>query len=469
MLFRSASAAGEDDIFVDDADDSAFRQNFTPTGAFAGPGYVDMPKGRKGFFGRLFGGKKKREEELSTRDWLQVDEDFDARSVGAARGGWESFREDSDYNRDLAYDDFNGEAGEYVEDDYAGGYGYNGYNGYNYNGNGYDYADDGYAGDDFNADDVADGSQPTRNWNGGAFSLKNLSLGRKAKDEDAEPASGRRHSRRAQAQGAFDDLAGNYDNPFAGEDSFNGYDDPYADPYGYDDSYEGAYNDAYEASADGYGYGYDAGAEAPAADASEDDAEYGTYRRTLGAGDLFTEDEAPRRPSTMADLALAPMADDGKDLQEIFDFRDGNIQAEVWFVALGSESPNNSGMKAFLDAHGSELKNAVFIELEGMGAGDLCLTTSEGRFRRLPVAGRMRRYIQKAQQALGIKVGSCTYNIDNSATYTAMMRGMQAMHLVGIDGAKPAFQHQADDVVEVVDPEKLAQNADFVMELIRSI
>ena len=105
-------------FFVDDADDSAFRQNFTSTGAFAGPGYVDMPKGRKGFFGRLFGGKKKREEELSTRDWLQVDEDFDARSVGAARGGWESFREDSEYNRDLAYDDYNGEAGEYVEEDY---------------------------------------------------------------------------------------------------------------------------------------------------------------------------------------------------------------------------------------------------------------------------------------------------------------------------------------------------------------
>ena len=441
-----AQKAGEDDLFVDDADDSAFRQNFTSTGAFAGPGYVDMPKGRKGLLGRLFGGKKK-ETEISTREWLHIEDDFDARTVGAARGGWESFREDSDYNRAADYGDFTPEQDGFEEEQLSFNYGYNGYNGYTDPEN-----------DDFNADDVADDGYPTRNWNGGAFSLKGLIGKDKGEAAEAKAPAGR-HGRRT--QGAFDDLAGNYDDPFAEDAEFDGYGDRFAD--GFD-----GYDDGYGAPADGYDYAEPyADASAPAPEADEGD--YGAYRRTLGAGDLFAEDDAPRRPSTMADFALAPVPDDGKDLQEIFDFRDGNIQAEVWFVALGSESPNNSGMKAFLDAHGSELKNAVFIELEGMGAGDLSLTTSEGRFRRLPVAGRMRRYVQKAQQALNIKVGSCTYNIDNSATYTAMMRGMQAMHLVGVDGAKPAYQHQADDVVEVVDPELLQRNADFVMELIRSI
>ncbi|MBQ6535415.1 MAG: hypothetical protein IJI40_01350 [Firmicutes bacterium] len=126
-------------------------------------------------------------------------------------------------------------------------------------------------------------------------------------------------------------------------------------------------------------------------------------------------------------------------------------------------------MKAFLDAHGNELRNAIFVELEGMGAGELTLTTSEGRFRHLNVSSRMRRYVQKAQEALRIKVGSSAYNIDNSAAYVAMSRGMQAMHLVGTDGAKPAYQHQADDVLEVLDEEKMQRKADFVMELLRAI
>ncbi len=80
-----------DDIYVEDADDSAFEENITETGAYAGPGYVDMPKSR---VGRLFGrfGRKKNDEESSTQEWLDVDESFDARTVGAERGGWESFR-----------------------------------------------------------------------------------------------------------------------------------------------------------------------------------------------------------------------------------------------------------------------------------------------------------------------------------------------------------------------------------------
>ena len=33
-----------EDMYIDDADDSAFQSDFTETGAFAGPGYVEMPQ-----------------------------------------------------------------------------------------------------------------------------------------------------------------------------------------------------------------------------------------------------------------------------------------------------------------------------------------------------------------------------------------------------------------------------------------
>mgnify|MGYP000063764541 CR=1 FL=1 len=74
-----------EDMYIDDADDSAFQSDFTETGAFAGPGYVEMPQSRVGkFFGKFR--RKKKEEEESASEWLGVGDDFDAREVGNGRG-----------------------------------------------------------------------------------------------------------------------------------------------------------------------------------------------------------------------------------------------------------------------------------------------------------------------------------------------------------------------------------------------
>lgn len=86
----------EDELYIDDADDSDYESQATQTGSFAGPGYMEMPA-KRGFFSRLFGRRKKDVEEQSTSEWLDVEDDFNPTEVGAARGGWESFQEGSDY------------------------------------------------------------------------------------------------------------------------------------------------------------------------------------------------------------------------------------------------------------------------------------------------------------------------------------------------------------------------------------
>lgn len=82
------------DIYIEDADDSAYTEQFTSAGAPVGPGYVDIPSTRRSkMFGR-FRRKKHNDDEMSLQQAIGVDDSFDARSVGAARGGWESFRQD---------------------------------------------------------------------------------------------------------------------------------------------------------------------------------------------------------------------------------------------------------------------------------------------------------------------------------------------------------------------------------------
>ena len=320
-----------DEIYVDDADDSDFGDSYTENGAFAGPSYVEMPKSR---VGRLFGRfhRKGKEEETSTQEWLDVDESFEARSVGAARGGWESFRDDQEgaqaprRNADDALDSY---------DD--------------------DFIDE--------EDEFLDGDQTPRrggrNWYGGAFS-----------------------------------------------------------------------------------------------------------RVRMGRANLLSGEEEEIAP----DAEVPPMPQpEAPEMQKIYQFRNPDIDTEVWFVALGAELAGHSGMQAFINEHGQDLRGSIIIELEALGAGDLCVIEEEGGYQVAKTSSRMRRYTKKASQATGEHVGSASMLWKSSASSFAIKHGLQAMHLVGMDGKKPAAFGQRDDSLHGIDEELLRSRADFVMELLKSI
>ncbi|MCI8469829.1 MAG: M28 family peptidase [Eggerthellaceae bacterium] len=321
-----------DDMYIDDADDSDYEDVITETGAFSGPGYVDMPKSRaQRFLGKFGFGRKRHEAETSPQEWLDVDDEFEAQAAGAARGGWESFRQE---------DDVYEESADYYEDEY------------------YEEGDaDDEEGEVFEAyydEDDAPHGAGTR-WNGGSFS-----------------------------------------------------------------------------------------------------------REQLGRVSTLSEDVAPEQPADVADEAVA-------DVEGIYRFRNPDINTEVWFVALGAELAGNGGMNAFLDEHSQDMRGAIIIDLDALGAGDLTLIDREGTYLPRQASSRMRRLAKKAATAVGMTVGSGTMLWMDSAAACAMRRGCQVMHLVGMDAGKPAYFGQSDDVVENVSRDRMTANADFVMELLKNI
>lgn len=331
--------ASENDMYVEDVDDSAYVEQITETGAMAGPGYVEMPKSR---FGGIFGKfrRKKREEASSPQEWLDVEESFDAREVGAARGGWESFREEGEIQ---AYDE------EYLDADATTAFS--------------PEFDDDFAEDDFDA--PRSSHRRGRHFEGGAFS----------------------------------------------RDQF-------------DDESEGEEN------------------QTSAADPSS----------VFGEG-------------LPADFVFEPTP----EIEQIEQFHSDRIDMEVWFVALGSELAGNGGMKAFMAAHEAELKGALIVELEALGAGELTLIDKEGTYVPKKASSRMKRLVRKAGQATGLKVPEATMEWRNSASAYALKHGQQALHLAGMDGRKPAFFAEEDDVIENIDNDMLALNSDFVMEVLKHI
>ena len=317
-----------EDIYVDDADDSAFDAEFTETGAFAGPGYVEMPQSRMGKFFGKFRRKNKKAEE-STHDWLGVDEDFDARSVGKARGGWESFRDEED------------------------------------------------------------------DWNGGAFSNLRARMGRGG----AEPVDEHDHEMQ----------------------------------------------------------------------------EHVESRRAMDAGPSVSADEfaavaaiAASKASKEESVAPVPHAD-FEDVQQIYSFASGDINTEVWFVALGSELAEQGGIKAFLADHASDMRGAIIVNLESLGAGELCYLEYEGMLKQMKCSPRMKRFIRKATQASGVDIQGATVNWREGPASFAMKHRAQAVTLAGMDGNKPALMGEADDVIENIDEESLNRAADFVVELLKNI
>ena len=138
-------------------------------------------------------------------------------------------------------------------------------------------------------------------------------------------------------------------------------------------------------------------------------------------------------------------------------------------MALGSDLSKNAGMRAFLKEHQQDLRGSIIIDLDALGAGELCMVEREGSYRSVKTSSRMKRYVKKASQATGLSVGSAQLLWEDSAASVASKQGHQAMHLVGMDGAKPAFYAQANDMMEIIDEETLRANADFVMELLKNI
>ena len=367
-----ASTMDPEDMYVDDADDSAYDDHFTETGAFAGPGYMEMPKSR---FRRLFDKflHRKDDEEDTPQEWLDVDDNFEARAAGKARGGWESFQEE-----------------HYEQGEYQG-----------------DYA--------------VEADQDAAAYPGATQALPALQSDDLGATQAWTP------------QPIDVEAAGQEASQVAYDDSFN-VDDVADDEQSGSNRFRPWHGGAYSA-------------------------------RRMENSNLSSEELADEA----AAAAVPTPVELNEELNEVYQFRNPDIDAEVWFVALGSELAQNSGMKAFLEAHQSELRGAFIVDIDAIGAGDLTMIEREGFLKPSKASSRMKRYIRKASQATGIKVASGALLGEESAASYAAKHGCQVTHLVGMEGGKLALYGQQDDIVENIDEKKLASNVDFLMELLKNM
>lgn len=144
---------------------------------------------------------------------------------------------------------------------------------------------------------------------------------------------------------------------------------------------------------------------------------------------------------------------------------------QVWLAFTGAEETDHTGLYALLGRHGSVLREAAFIGLEGLGSGDLVYLTRQGvcahytpdtdllALARDVATRRPELVVQGAQMTGEDEVG------------TLRRFGYRAICLAGLDPASGTLPHwhRPDDTPETVSSEFMERAADLVMALLESM
>ena len=189
----------------------------------------------------------------------------------------------------------------------------------------------------------------------------------------------------------------------------------------------------------------------------DDDAAGGLGWKGGWAGDDPIEDE---------DFAANEAARIRRRVTETID-RDF-AEKEVWFVATGAEEVGTAGMQAFLAQYGDELRDAFFINLDNVGAGQLSWVTSEGMARRYRADRRLISLAKRVSREQEILVKPRVYKGLSTDATAALARGYKALTLMAFESTGvPVNWHWKTDTTENIEPEVIERVTELVSHMIR--
>ena len=140
-------------------------------------------------------------------------------------------------------------------------------------------------------------------------------------------------------------------------------------------------------------------------------------------------------------------------------------------LLTGCEEAGTYGMLRFLEEQGSTLKEAMFINLDNIGAGNLHYMSGEGMF---PVYKAPAELIEACQRVakrrpeLGVRQG--VYNLLSTDAMPALVRGYKAVSFLSMndEGLLPNW-HWPTDTFENVDLKTVETAVEFVAELVAEL
>lgn len=143
-------------------------------------------------------------------------------------------------------------------------------------------------------------------------------------------------------------------------------------------------------------------------------------------------------------------------------------EKEVWFVATGAEEVGTVGMQAFLREYGDQLREALIINIDGCGAGQLYWVSAEGMARRYRASARLVGLARRVSRETQTLIKPRVYRGLSTDATPALARGFKAISIMALDTAGlPVNWHWHTDTVDAVDPELIATTVELVTAMVR--
>ncbi len=144
---------------------------------------------------------------------------------------------------------------------------------------------------------------------------------------------------------------------------------------------------------------------------------------------------------------------------------------EVWIAATGCEEAGMVGMINFLNRHEVELREALILNLDNLGAGKLKYITGEGMIRAWPSDPELLMLsAEVCRENPDLALGPHEYRTLPTDAYAALVKGFRAMSVMAFDdeGVLPNW-HWETDLIENLEEKNLTDAQRFVLLLLRKI
>ncbi len=144
---------------------------------------------------------------------------------------------------------------------------------------------------------------------------------------------------------------------------------------------------------------------------------------------------------------------------------------EVWLAFTGAEETDHGGLLELLRRHNRLMREAIFIDLEGVGGGDLVYLRRQG----LVFPYRPDPDLLAAAERVAARHSECAARpaemIIEDEVRTLRYGGYRAMCIAGMDpeSGTLAHWHRADDTPETISPAALENAARFVQALLEEM
>ncbi len=149
-------------------------------------------------------------------------------------------------------------------------------------------------------------------------------------------------------------------------------------------------------------------------------------------------------------------------------------RSQVWILCSGCEEVACHGVAAFLADHGEELSGAYFIDLEGVGIGELHYATCEGMLKKYP------SHPELIAVAEGVAVrrpelGGRPFVIRAGYTETGVVikRGLKGITLISLNSSGflsyLPYWHQREDTLDKLEEGALTRAQEFLWEMMKEI